>query len=175
MTRTVSWQLVVGLLVVGAWIALGLAAPLLTGVDPLQNSLIFVAFAGEEGLLGSEAFVQRSFTTPWPPDNIAAFIKLDVAGCCGDILAGSDESFPLHARLQSAADRLGYSFGYTPAIGGSDHLTYVRRRVPAILLAWTDLGEFHTPRDTLDTVDVAHLQKSGEVATQAILELAAAQ
>ena len=160
----------------GPAIVLEIARALAAHHEMLQNSLIFVAFAGEEeGLLGSEAFVQRSLTTPWRPDNIVAFINLDVAGCCGDTLAGSDDSFPLHARLQSAADRLGHSFGYTPGVGGSDHFTYVRRRVPAIMLAWTDSGALHTLRDTLDTVDVAHLQEAGEVATQAILELAAAQ
>lgn len=140
----------------------------------LKNSVIFVAFAGEEeGLVGSEYFANHSLTTPLRPANIIAFVNLDVAGCCGDTLAASDESFPMHARLASAADHLGYSFGYTPNAGGSDHLSYTRRGVPAAILSWTDFGSLHTTRDTLDTVTAAHLAEAGRVATQAVLELTA--
>ena len=140
----------------------------------LRNSVIFVAFAGEEeGLVGSEYFANHSLTTPLRPANIIAFVNLDVSGCCGDTLAASDESFPMHARLASAADHLGYSFGYTPNAGGSDHLSYTRRGVPAAILSWTDFGPLHTTRDTLDTVTAAHLAEAGRVATQAVLELTA--
>ena len=140
----------------------------------LQNSVIFVAFAGEEeGLVGSEYFANHSLTTPLRPANVLAFVNLDVSGCCGDELAASDESFAMHARLANAADHLGFSFGYTPSVGGSDHLSYIRRGVPASILSWTDLGPLHTTRDTLDTVTPAHLAMAGEVATQTVLELAA--
>jgi len=140
----------------------------------LKNSVIFVAFAGEEeGLVGSEYFANHSLTTPLRPANIIAFINLDVSGCCGDTLAASDESFPMHARLASAADHLGYSFGYTPNAGGSDHLSYTRRGVPAAILSWTDFGPLHTTGDTIDTVTPAHLAEAGRVATQAVLELTA--
>jgi len=140
----------------------------------LQNSVIFVAFAGEEeGLVGSEYFANHSLTTPLRPANILAFVNLDVSGCCGDELAASDENFAMHARLANAADHLGFSFGYTPSVGGSDHLSYTRRGVPASILSWTDFGPLHTTRDTLDTVTAKHLAMAGEVATQTVLELAA--
>ena len=140
----------------------------------LKNSVVFVAFAGEEeGLVGSEYFANHSLTTPLRPANVIAFVNLDVSGCCGDTLAASDESFAMHARLASAADHLGYSFGYTPNAGGSDHLSYTRRGVPAAILSWTDIGPLHTTGDTIDTVTAAHLAEAGRVATQAVLELVA--
>ncbi|HEX6061855.1 MAG TPA: M28 family peptidase, partial [Candidatus Limnocylindria bacterium] len=111
--------------------------------------------------------------TPLRPANILAFVNLDVSGCCGDELAASDENFAMHARLANAADHLGLSFGYTPSVGGSDHLSYTRRGVPASILSWTDFGPLHTARDTLDTVTPKHLAMAGEVATQTVLELAA--
>lgn len=141
----------------------------------LKNSFIFVAFAGEEeGLVGSEIFVQSSVTKPYRPDNIVAFVDLDMEGCCG-ALAASDEVFALHDRLREAADRLGYDLAYTPAVGGSDHLTYVRRRVPAIMVGPTDLGPFHTYGDTTATIDPKQLRASGEVVLQAVLEMGASQ
>ena len=158
----------------GPAVTLEIARVLAANRAMLKNSIIFVAFAGEEeGLVGSEFFANRSLTTPLRPSNILAFVNLDVSGCCGDTLAGSDESFAMHARLAGAADRLGYSFGYVPAVGGSDHLSYTRRGVPAAMVGWTEFGGFHTVRDTLDTVTAEHLAMAGRVATQTILELAA--
>jgi peptide/nickel transport system permease protein len=158
----------------GPAITLEVARILVAHRDVLKNSVVFVAFAGEEeGLVGSEYFASHSLTTPLRPANVVAFVNLDVSGCCGDQLAASDESFAMHARLASAADRLGYPFGYTPNVGGSDHLSYTRRGVPATILSWTDFGGFHTTRDTLATVTPRHLEMAGRVATQAVLELVA--
>ena len=158
----------------GPAVTLEIARVLTANRAMLKNSVIFAAFAGEEeGLVGSEFFANHSLTTPLRPSNILAFVNLDVSGCCGDTLAGSDESFALHARLASAADRLGYSFGYVPAAGGSDHLSYTRRGVPAAMVGWTEFGGFHTTKDTLETVTAEHLTRAGRVATQVILELVA--
>lgn len=155
----------------GPAVTIEIARVLATKRDMLRNSFVFAVFAGEEeGLIGSEVFVQRSITTPYRPDNVVAFLNLDMEGCCGP-LAASDENFALHDRMRSAAERLGYALGY--ASGSSDHLTYVRRRVPAIMVGPTDLGAFHTPGDALGTIDTGRLRQSGEVVLQAVLEMAA--
>jgi hypothetical protein len=139
----------------------------------LKNSVIFVAFAGEEeGLVGSEAFMANAVTTPYRAENIVAFINLDMEGCCGG-LAASDESFELHQRVKSAAERLGYDLDYPSGVGGSDHLTFLRRRVPAVMITGTEVGPFHTVGDTPAMVDHARLRQSGEVVLQSVLEMAA--
>lgn len=159
----------------GPSIVLEIARVLAAHREALRNPVIFAVFAGEEeGLVGSEAFLNRSLVTPLRPTNIVAFVNIDVAGCCGDSLAASEESFALHAQAKAAADRLGFGLTYTPGVGGSDHATYVRRGVPAILLAWNELGPFHTTGDTIATVTPARLEAAGRVATQLILELAGA-
>jgi hypothetical protein len=141
----------------------------------LKNSFIFAAFSGEEeGLIGSEVFVQNSITKPYRPDNIVAFLNLDMEGCCGG-LAASDEVFALHDRLKNAAERLGYDLGYTPQIGTSDHFSYLRRRVPAITVGPTEIGAFHTTGDTSASVDPKRLRESGEVVVQALLEMGASE
>jgi peptide/nickel transport system permease protein len=141
----------------------------------LKNSFIFAAFSGEEeGLVGSEVFVQNSITKPYRPDNVVAFVNLDMEGCCGG-LAASDENFSLHDRMRAAADRLGYDLQYTPLIGSSDQATYLRRRVPAINVGPTDLGPFHTAGDTPASIDPKRLRASGEVVVQALLEMGASE
>jgi peptide/nickel transport system permease protein len=139
----------------------------------LKNSVIFVAFSGEEeGLVGSEAFLANAVTTPYRADNIVAFINLDMNGCCGN-LAASDESFALHQRVKSAAERLGYDLDYPSGIGGSDHFSFLRRRVPAVMITGTEVGAFHTTGDTPTTIDPTRLRQSGEVVLQSVLEMAA--
>ena len=141
----------------------------------LKNSFVFAAFSGEEeGLVGSEVFVQNSITKPYRPENVVAYINLDMEGCCGGF-AASDENFSLHDRLRSAAERLGYDLEYTPLIGASDHASWLRRRVPAISVGPTDLGPFHTTGDTPASIDPKRLRESGEVVVQALLEMGAAE
>ena len=158
----------------GPAVTIEIARVLAANKAMLKNSVIFVAFAGEEeGLIGSDAFLANAVTQPWRAENIVAFINLDMDGCCGG-LAASDESFELHQRLRSAADRLGYDLDYPSGIGGSDHFAFLRRRVPAVMITGTEVGPFHTVGDTPTTVDPARLRASGEVVLQSVLEMAAA-
>lgn len=157
----------------GPAVTIEIARVLAANKAMLRNSVIFVAFAGEEeGLIGSEAFISNSITTPYRPDNVVAFINLDMDGCCGG-LGASDENFALHQRVKSAAERLGYDLDY--ASGSSDHFAFLRRRVPAVMISGTEVGPFHTVGDTPATVDPARLRASGEVVLQSVLEMAATE
>jgi peptide/nickel transport system permease protein len=141
----------------------------------LKNSFVFAAFSGEEeGLVGSEVFVQSSITKPYRPENVVAMINLDMEGCCGG-LAASDENFALHDRMKAAADRLGYDLQYTPPVGTSDHFSWIRRRVPAITVGPVGLGPFHTTGDSTGSIDAKQLRASGETVVQALLEMAASE
>ncbi|HEU5287242.1 MAG TPA: M28 family peptidase [Candidatus Limnocylindria bacterium] len=159
----------------GPAVTIEVARVLAANRSMLKNSFIFAVFSGEEeGLIGSEIFAQASTGKPHGPPNVVAFLDLDMTGCCGK-LAASDEVFALHDRLKSAADRLGYDLDYTPSVGGSDHVTYLRRRVPAIMIGPTDLGPFHTTGDTVATIDAKQLRASGEIVLQAALEMGASE
>lgn len=79
----------------------------------------------------------------------------------------------LRARVGEAADRLRIPFGF--ASGSSDHFSYIRRRVPAMMIAWTDLGPIHTPRDRVELIETWRLRAAGLVATQTALALVATE
>lgn len=158
----------------GPAVAIEVARVLAANRALLKTSVVFVAFAAEEiGLVGSEAFANWSLITPWRPMNVVSVFNLDVAGCCGAELGASEESYVLRSRLAAGAERFGIDLGYVQ--GSSDHVTYLRRRVPAVMIAWTDFGPVHTPRDTVETVEPWRLRQAGLVATQGILELAAGE
>ena len=42
MRRALTWQLIIGATIIGGWIFLGLAAPLLTNVDPLKSTTLII-------------------------------------------------------------------------------------------------------------------------------------
>src|SRR5438552_17148116 len=42
MRRALTWQLIAGAAIIGGWIVLGVAAPLLTNVDPLKSTTLII-------------------------------------------------------------------------------------------------------------------------------------
>ena len=132
---------------------------------------MFVAFAGEEeGFLGSEAYIARMAASPGRVESLVAMLNLDVIGCCGGTLEATNESKALQDRVAAAAARNNITFRGTGA-GGSDQQPFARKGVPSTLILWSDYI-LHTTADTVAKVDVAHLQKAGDVVSQVALELA---
>jgi Peptidase family M28 len=155
----------------GPSIAIEVARALAPHKSELRRSVVFVAFSGEEeGFLGSEAYVARMAASPGRLESLVAVLNLDVIGCCGTTLEASNESSALVDRLHAAADKAGVPFRSTSA-GGSDQSTFAKRGVPAALILWSDYV-LHTTTDTIAKVDVAHLQKAGDVVTAVALDLA---
>jgi peptidase M28-like protein len=155
----------------GPSIAIEIARVLAAHKSELKRSVIFVGFAGEEeGFLGSEAYIARTSSSPGRVESLVAMLNLDVIGCCGDTLEGSNESRALQDRVRAAATRAGVTFQGVGG-GGSDQQPFARRGVPAILVLWSDYI-LHTVKDTVDKVDVRHLQRAGDVMSAVALELA---
>ena len=139
----------------------------------LRHSVLFVAFAGEEqGLAGSESFVERTATLPGRRESLLAYINLDVVGCCAGAVSASDENEDLVDRVERAAEALGVAFE-RGGRGSSDQASFSRRGIPATLLNWSDIGVIHTTADTIDKVSAERLRTIGRVAVLVALELAA--
>ena len=96
-------------------------------------------------------------------------LNLDVIGCCGDTLEASGESKALQDRIGAAAQRNSVPFRGVSG-GGSDQQSFSKRGVPATLILWSDYI-LHTTADTVDKVDLRHLQRAGDVVSAVALEL----
>jgi hypothetical protein len=155
----------------GPSIAIEVARALAAHRSELRRSVVFAAFAGEEeGYLGSEAYIARMASSPGRVESLVAMLNLDVIGCCGSTLQASNESKGLQDRVAAVAARMGIAFRATGS-GGSDQQPFARKGVPATLILWNEYI-LHTTADTVARVDVAHLQKAGDVVSQVALELA---
>ena len=155
----------------GPAVTIEVARALSAAKATLRHSVVFVAFAGEEeGLLGSEAYAAQMAVSPGRTESLIAAIDLDVIGCCGDSLIISNETPDLQRRLRDAASKLGIST-QTIGGGGSDQSTFVRRRVPAAFVGWSDYI-LHTYKDVPAVVDVSHLKRAGDVITTVAKDMA---
>jgi peptidase M28-like protein len=155
----------------GPAITIEVARALTAHKSELRRSVVFVAFAGEEeGFVGSEAYIARMASSPGRVESLVAMLNLDVIGCCGNTLEATNESKSLQDRVAAAAARSGVTFRGTGG-GGSDQQPFARKGVPATLILWSDYI-LHVTGDTVAKVDVAHLQKAGDVVSQVALELA---
>jgi hypothetical protein len=157
----------------GPGLTIEVARALIQRRAELQHSILFVAFAGEEqGLQGSEAFVEGFSALPGRRESLLGYVNLDVVGCCGSTVSASNENSSIVARARAAAERLGVPFE-SEGSGSSDQASFTRRGIPATLLNWSSIGPIHTTADTIDQISAENLRTLGRVAALMTLEMAA--
>jgi len=154
----------------GVAIVIEAARALAAKRSSLTHSIVFVAFGGEEeGYLGSAAYIQMMSASPGRVESLIAMLNTDAAGCCGTKLGASAEDAGLQARVRAAIERSGIP--YAAVSGGSDHQSFARAHVPAVLVQWDDLV-LHVPGDTVSRIDAAHLRGPGQVIASVAFDLA---
>jgi hypothetical protein len=125
---------------------------------PLNATLMFVAFSGEEqGLVGSKAFVRS--LTPSMRARIKAVLNMDMIGYSKDdsedVLLESSSRFKnlvdQFAEAASHVDGLKYFITFNPY--GSDHMPFIDAGIPAILTIDNDWGDYPAYHRTSDTID----------------------
>lgn len=137
--------------------------------DGLDDGLCFATFGAEEsGLFGSKAMAETMQMNGALPE---VMLNLDMTGLGDSVdLIGSPE---LVQRAASIADDAGVAAEGT-TLGdnfGSDHQSFQEVGVPVLFLTTNELGNFHTPADTLDTIDPADLEACGDLAYAVIVDL----
>lgn len=124
--------------------------------DDEARSVLFVAFSGEEsGLNGSRYYVENPI---WPLDKHHFMVNFDMIGrieegkltCAGtDTAEGMKEWIDpfLEASPLDVKDP-------GRAAGGSDHLPFLQRQIPALFgIIATLHADYHTPADTSDKIN----------------------
>lgn len=123
-------------------------------------NIVFVAFSGEEeGLLGSSYYIENPL---FPLNKTLAVLNMDMVGTgTGDIYAGTNFK-DLTDKILEAAKALKKQVPISKSLvnGGSDQLLFARNNVPAVFFIRsnpTGIGDYHSPNDTLDTVNPENL------------------
>lgn len=161
----------------GVAVMLEVARALKTGPFPPKKTVVFVAWPGGErggGLQVDRVMGSRNRLNVLTVEAVVELSGVG-AGSGSDIAFGQGSSFRLVQLFQSAAGRLRVG---TTTRGREPHfaLPMGGDREPEALtvyLSWdgSDVAA-HTPRDTLETVDLDKLRRSGETAALGVTVLA---
>jgi aminopeptidase YwaD len=113
-----------------------------------------VGFGAEElGLWGSRKYVES--LPAEERSRIQAVMNLDVVGA--QVLLGVLGDATLVQDLKAQASSMGLSLGAVSGDVSSDHLSFSREGIPAVILTTPDFSVIHTPEDTVDRVDPLRL------------------
>jgi hypothetical protein len=129
-------------------------------------NVVFIAFSGEEeGLLGSSYYIENPL---FPLDKTVAVLNMDMVGTGkGTINAGTSYK-ELTEKIVEAAKELkrNVSISKSLMLGGSDQLLFAQKNIPAVFFIRsnpTGLGDYHSPLDTVDTVDPKNLEEQAQL------------
>jgi hypothetical protein len=148
--------------------------------DPLERSVIFIAFSGEErGLLGSAHFVNNPSV---PLDKIVAMVNLDMVGRLqGDAIqvggTGTAEQFEdiverIDQRTPIDVKVAGAMVGGKGGLGPSDHASFAQKKIPVMFLWTGNHPDYHRPTDDADKVNYAGMAHVVEMTHGLLAELA---
>lgn len=125
------------------------------GSEADRRSIVFVGFSAEEmGLIGSREYVK---TGPLTSAQTYAMLNMDMIGRLRDDaieIAGSGTAEGFEDLIRPDVARSGLKATFSPGgRGPSDHASFYAAGVP-VLHVFTGLHEqYHTPRDTTDTIN----------------------
>ena len=134
---------------------LELAGALVHSGLTLRRSVLFVLFDAEEkGLLGSRYFINHP---PVPLERIVAMINLDMIGhgekgSCIVSGVGTAKAWPAILREAEAGEPLTFRH-LDSGPGGSDHLSFLGKKIPILFFCTGMHRYYHTPDDDAETID----------------------
>jgi len=134
-----------------------------------DKDILFAAFSGEElGVLGSSHFIKHQQITK----QIVAVINLDMVGRLREKLVvqgvGSSTDWPnILGKIYSHLTLLQQQDPWLP----TDSTSFYMHGIPALNFFTGAHDDYHTPRDTPDTLNYAGLKKISDFLTDMVLSL----
>jgi Zn-dependent M28 family amino/carboxypeptidase len=124
-----------------------------------RHSVVFITFSGEEeGLLGSQYFVENS---PVPVDSIVAMFNFDMVGRLKDdklFVYGSGTATEFPALVDSANLKLIPALsiqGGGDGFGASDHSSFYAKNIPVLHFFTDSHADYHRATDDVEKINVA--------------------
>jgi hypothetical protein len=133
--------------------------------SPPRRSILCIAFAGEEkGLFGSEYYARHPLR---PLKGTVAMLNMDMVGMNGEdtlYLIGSEGS-PDIARIAREEDaRVGFILvDQKLTVGGSDHMSFMKRDIPDIFFHSGLEGVYHTVNDRPELINTRKVARTASL------------
>ncbi len=158
----------------GVAVTIEVARQLAQRKEKLRRRVVFAAFAAEEiGLYGSNFYVS---SPPFPLEKTVAMVNLDMVGRLRDdklTVFGSVTAARFGQLLDEMNPRHGFNLTKSEVmVGGSDHLPFQRRKVPAVHF-FTGLHEDrHRTSDDWEKLNVPGMRRISAMVTELVVGLA---
>jgi hypothetical protein len=145
--------------------------------EKLHRSVVFVAFSGEErGLLGSAYYVSHP---PIALEQTVAMLNLDMVGRLRDqrlIVFGSGTATGFGDLLDRIYPRYDLKLEKSPTgFGGSDHLSFQAKKIPAMHFFTGAHENLHRPSDDFETLNIAGMRRVSCFVAEVVVALANAE
>lgn len=138
--------------------------------------VVFALWSGEElGLLGSEHWAQRP---TFALESVVAKLNLDMVGRAGNgslAVLGVGSAEPFESWLTAAGPRAGLDLKLNRSgqgVGGSDHQTFLKRKIPSLHFFTGVHADYHKPSDDLERFEAAGAAKVVAVCVELIERIA---
>ncbi|MCH8319765.1 MAG: M28 family peptidase [Acidobacteria bacterium] len=140
--------------------------------SPLQQGLLFIAFAGEElGLLGSRYYTEHA---TMPLEKTVAMINMDMIGRSqGNLLLGGvGTTAEFRGILDEVQKTSPLQFSYSDSSrGSSDHLSFSSKKIPVLFFFSGLHSDYHRPSDDWERINVQTIQQILEVVRSTVHRL----
>ena len=128
---------------------------------PVERTLVFVAFSGEEiGLCGSTYFVEH---LPVPHERVDLMINMDMLGGLWDTVftvSGAGTAREAAGVLENVGEGSGLRVNtIAGGHGPSDHAAFYAREIPVFFFATPPTERYHTPDDRPETLGYAGMAR----------------
>jgi hypothetical protein len=159
----------------GVAVMMELAKVMASGNFSPKRTILFAAWGAEEaGLLGSEYYVEQD--PKYPLEDTVAVLQMDMIGVgdsTGVNVSGGVEFPDLFNQIAANANELFLASADLTSGGRSDHAPFINAGVPAVM--FQTMGPhlyYHTPADSIDTIDRFELELTGRVVGATAYEIA---
>jgi hypothetical protein len=158
----------------GTAVMMEIAKLMASGNFAPQRTILFAAWGSEEaGLVGSYYYVEED--PKYPLEDTLAVLQMDMVGVgdrSGLNVFGGTVFTDLFSQIAANADEvLVEAQPFAPG-GGSDHVPFINAGVPAVMFQTRGPHEYyHTPADSIDTIDRYELEHTGRVVGATAYEL----
>jgi len=156
----------------GTAVMMEIARIFAAGVRP-KWSVLFAAWGGEEeGLVGSEAYVDHPY---FLLGGTRAYLNLDMVGGDGGLQCQiSQTNKNLFTVMDESRQELNVSLSVESVVADSDHWSFEDRSVPSLMLIYWPDSVYHTSRDTIDHVSKQKLLETAKLTSLMALKLSEA-
>ncbi len=141
---------------------------------PPARSLIFITFTGEEeGLLGSEYFVEHP---PMPLEKIVGVLNMDMVGRVKNqklLVGGMGTAAAFPDILKTADADVGLKLGEfgKGGIGPSDHMSFAMKKIPVLFFYDDMMIDYHRPTDTADKINFEGMEEVVKLAQHVVTSM----